>query len=197
MLKASFHDFYIDDERLICDEIRAWSAYALEKPNPFFNNLPACPYAKKAWAENRVAIIFKYGGNQALYSTLDGFNDAFDVVILVDRNYSDDPDGFHDYLDQVNEAISAGIFGQRDLWVMGFHPEDDENEFVDDGTFEPQVDTSYAMIFVQRLSKVQEAADKLKQLGYYDQYLEEYDAAELFEKREQLYRRLKNGDEPS
>jgi hypothetical protein len=68
---------------------------------------------------------------------------------------------------------------------------------IDDGTFEPQVDTSYAMIFVQRLSKVQEAADKLKQMGYYDAYLAEYDAAELYEKRETLYRRLQNGNEPA
>lgn len=197
MLNAALHDFYVDEERLICDEIRAWSAYALEKPNPFFNNLPACPYAKKSWSENRVAIIFKYGGNQALYSTLEGFTDAFDLVVIVDRNYADDSEGFHDYLEQVNEAISAGIFGQKDLWVMGFHPEDEANELVDDGTFVSPVETPYAMIFVQRLSKVQEAADKLKELGYYDQYLEEYDAAETFERRERIYRRLKNGDESS
>jgi len=80
---------------------------------------------------------------------------------------------------------------------MGFHPEDEANDFVDDGTFEPQVEASYAMTFVQRLSKVQEAADKLKQMGYYDAYLEEYNASELFEKRQTFYRRLKDGDEPA
>jgi hypothetical protein len=53
------------------------------------------------------------------------------------------------------------------------------------------------MTFVQRLTKVQEAADKLKQMGYYGAYLEEYNASELFEKRKTLYRRLKNGDEPA
>jgi hypothetical protein len=53
------------------------------------------------------------------------------------------------------------------------------------------------MTFVQRLSKVQEAADKLKQMGYYDAYLEEYNASELFEKRQTFYRRLKDGDEPA
>jgi hypothetical protein len=76
-------------------------------------------------------------------------------------------------------------------------PEDDANDFIDDGTFEPHVNTPYAMTFVQRLSKVQEAADKLKQMGYYDAYLEEYNASDLFEKRETLYRRLKNGNEPA
>jgi hypothetical protein len=53
------------------------------------------------------------------------------------------------------------------------------------------VEDEYAMIFVQRLSKVQEAADKLAKKGYYDNYLEEYNAEEIFQKREDLYRRLR------
>ena len=189
--------FHAPDEREIVEEIRAWSAHALEKNSPHFNGLPPCPYAKKAWHDNRVAIIFKYGGNQCLFNVLGEFNDALDLVLIADRNERKTSEAFHDYLDALNDAISRGIFGDRDLWVMGFHPDDDANDFVDDGTFEPHINTPYALIFVQRLSKVQEAADKLKQMGYYDAYLAEYDAAELFEKRETLYRRLKNGNEPA
>jgi hypothetical protein len=70
-------------------------------------------------------------------------------------------------------------------------------DFIDDGTFEPHVNTPYALTFIQRLSKVQEAADKLKEMGYYDQYLEEYNAEELYKQRKDLYRRLKNGNESS
>ena len=189
--------FHAPDEREIVAEIRAWSAHALEKNSPYFNGLPPCPYAKKAWQDNRVAIIFKYGGNQCLFNVLTEFNAALDLVIIVDRHARQTPDEFHDYNDGLNDAISRGIFGDRDLWVMGFHPEDDANDFIDDGTFEPHVNTPYAMTFVQRLSKVLEAADKLKQMGYYDAYLEEYNASDLFEKRETLYRRLKNGNEPA
>jgi len=53
------------------------------------------------------------------------------------------------------------------------------------------------MIFVQRLSQVQESADKLLKKGYYDKYLEEYNAQDIFERRQTLYRRLKNGNETS
>lgn len=189
--------FYGPDEREIVQEIQAWSAWALEKPNPFYNDLPACPYAKRAWQDGRVSVIFKYGGNQCLFNVLTEFNPAFDLVMIVDRNTRQTSEQFHDYLDGLNDAISRGIFGDRDLWVMGFHPDDDANDFIDDGTFEPHVNTPYALIFVQRLTKVQEAADKLKEMGYYDAYLEEYDASELFAKREALYRRLKDGNEPS
>jgi hypothetical protein len=115
----------------------------------------------------------------------------------VDLNFKKDPDEFHEYLEQINQAVSDGFFIDRDMWVMGFHPHDDANDFIDDQSFMQMVDDEYALIFVQRLSKVQEAADKLAQKGYYDNYLEEYDASEIFAKRENLYRRLKNGDETS
>jgi len=47
------------------------------------------------------------------------------------------------------------------------------------------------------LSKLQESADKLAEKGYYDNYLAEYDAEAIFNKRAKLYRRLKHGDETS
>jgi len=190
--------FNIGKEKQICEEILAWSAHTLQKPNPYYNGLPPCPYAQKAWEDEKVIILFKYEpGMQVLYSTLSQWEDAFDLAIIVDLNFKKDPDEFHDYLEQINQAVSDGFFIDRDMWVMGFHPHDDVNDFVDDQSFMQMVDDEYAMIFVQRLSKVQEAADKLAQKGYYDNYLEEYDASEIFAKRENLYRRLKNGDEAS
>ena len=190
--------FYVDQEQDICQEIMAWSEHTLQKPNPFYNNLPPCPYAQKAWQDNKVVVLFKYGNNlQCLYSTISQWDDAFELVIIVDMDFNSDADYFHEYLDTLNEAISNGIFIDRDIWLMGFHPYDDPNDFIDDNSFMHTVEEEYAMIFVQRLSKVQEAADKLFKKGYYDNYLKEYDAQEIFNKREQLYRRLENGDETS
>lgn len=188
-------NFYIGDEKSICEEIRAWSAYALEKPNAYFNNMPPCPFAKRAWLDQSVAIIFRYGGSQAVRSCFAQFPEALDLIIVVDQFYKRDADSFHSELEDYNEAISQGLFGDRDLWVMGFHPDDDSNDFVDDGEFEPHINTPYAMIFIQRLSKVQEAAYTLQDLGYYDTYREEYDVEAIFEQRERLYRRLKDGNE--
>ena len=51
------------------------------------------------------------------------------------------------------------------------------------------------MIFVQPLSLVQESADKLRSLGYYKNYQGVYDAETVYQNRETLYRRLKDGDE--
>jgi hypothetical protein len=41
---------------------------------------------------------------------------------------------------------------------------------------------------------LQESAYKIKKNGYYDRYDEEYNASHIFKRREELYRRLKNGD---
>ena len=65
-------------EKKIVDEITQWTSDVLEKPSPFFNNLPACPYAKQALMDEKVAIIFKYEKNTfrpciALYLSLKTF----------------------------------------------------------------------------------------------------------------------------
>jgi hypothetical protein len=86
------------------------------------------------------------------------------------------------------------MFIDRDIWLMGFHPEDEENEFVEDIDFEPLTDTEYSLIFIQRLSKVQKSSDSLVKTGYYDTYKNEYNAQELMDRRKQLYRRLQNGN---
>ena len=188
--------FLVGDERKIAEEIRAWSATVLEVENPFFNNLPPCPYAKKAWQDERVGFKFKYEkGYQELYSCLSQWEDTLDVLLVVDRNYDADPERFHDYLDELNEAIANGFFIDKDFWLMGFHPDDEPNEYLDDESFTHVIDEPYAIIFLQRLSKVQDAADKLAKNGYYETYFDEYDVEELFAKRTELHRRLNHGNE--
>ena len=185
-------------ESAIVEELMQWSREVLEKPSPYFNNLPPCPYAKQAWLESKVAILFKYENNyQTLYNTIALFDDTFDLAIIIDLGNKKNSEDFHEYLEHLNEVISQGMFIDKDVWVMGFHPDDEANDFVEDVQFDPVTDVEYAMIFVQRLSKLQVAADKLDKKGYYDIYNKEYDAQELYAQREKLYRRLKNGNETS
>jgi hypothetical protein len=179
-------------ERKIAEEIIAWSREVLEVPSPHFSGMSPCPYARQAWLDDRVIILFKAGSDmQTLYSTISQFEDTVDVVIIVDTHPEPDPEGFHDYLDGLNDAISDGFFIDRDIWLMGFHPDDDPSDFVEDVNFEPVSDVRYSMIFVQRLSKLQESADKLRKKGYYDSYGEEYNAQDIYLRRQLFYNRLK------
>ena len=182
-------------EKKVLEEIKSWSKTILEKPNVFFNNLPPCPYAKKAWLDDKVAFLFKNEDSyQNLYSALSQWEDTHDLAILVDFTFEENCEKFHKFLDEINLAISKGFFIDKDMWVMGFHPYDDPPEFSEEAEFEPLVDVEYAMIFVQRLSKLQESAHKIKKNGYYDNYDKEYNASHIFKRREELYRRLKNGN---
>ena len=77
---------------------------------------------------------------------------------------------------------------------MSYHPDDEPNELVHtDETFEAAIDTDYAMVFIQRLSKLHEAAEKLKKTGYYKEYEQQFGLMDMLRVRETYYRRLKNG----
>jgi len=180
----------MDVEKGVMEEIKAWSKQALEAPHPFFNNLPACPYAQTAWANDKVGFCFSYTAKrQGLYSALSQFDDRWDVICYVEFQYEPDAESFHDYIASINHAISMGFFIQKDLWVMGFHPDDAQEEAFD-VPFEPVVDDLYAITFIQRLSKLEKSAEMLREKGYYENYLKDPEMAHLWDERQETYRRL-------
>jgi hypothetical protein len=81
---------------------------------------------------------------------------------------------------------------------MGFHPLDDEIDILDDENFEPISEYSYGLLFIQRLSLLQEAANKLEAQGYYDVYKSNTEITRMYEIRKDYYRRFlddKEGNE--
>ena len=62
---------------------------------------------------------------------------------------------------------------------MGFHPEDDVNEIIESDSFETEVDDVYSMIFIQRLSLLERASEKLRSKGYYDRTYGNYKVDEI------------------
>ena len=186
-------------EKQVCEELRAWSAHALEKPNEFFNDLPACPFAKAAWAQDKVGVTFNYGScKQSLYTLISQYPNELDVCLLVDFDYCREPEEFHYYLGQLNKAIANGMFIDKDIWLMGFHPDDEPEEqgygeAVFDQEFDGLTDAMYAVTYVQRLSKLEESAETLRAKGYYLSYADNKDVMELYSQRKNLYRGLKHG----
>ena len=69
-------------------EIRDWSKHVLEPRNSEFNDIPACPYAKAAWEDNKVEVVFKEDKSYGLLSdTLKNWNEDKDLVIIVDTDF--------------------------------------------------------------------------------------------------------------
>ena len=178
-------------EDSIRKEIRDWSKHSLEKANKNYNGFPPCPYAAKAWIDNKVDIQFKYDlSPEKLYENISHYNDKYELIILVDLEYELEPDRFHGYLEGINEAISNDAFQDKDIYVMGFHPEDNTNEIIESDSFETEVDDVYSMIFIQRLSLLERASEKLRSKGYYDRTYGNYKVDEILQKRNKLFRRL-------
>ena len=93
------------------------------------------------------------------------------------------------YCDGVNELMSiAGI----DLHLMVFHPDYDAAEagldfLVDDGVTDDSL--SYCMVFVQRLSNLDDAAIYLEKSNYYEHFPDDVYETLVVERR-----RLRNGN---
>ena len=181
-------------EKSVIKELQDWVLVGLSKPNEFFNGLPPCPYAQKAWAEEKVAVIFRYETSwQPLYSVISQYDDTFDIAVVVSFGVPEQPEDFHENLAGLNQAISDGMFIDQDIWLMGYHPEDEEADFVNDTmVVEAFAEQPYSMVFVQRLTKIQEAAYKLVDKGYYSNYLDDLSFCGQYAKREQFYQRLRS-----
>lgn len=171
---------------MIKDDIRSWSREVLEVPNPELNGLPACPYAKQAWKQNKVNVIETDSLVETVVKEADWFDNTYDLVIVASYKFPS-IDFFDVYIEYLNDTYS-----ENDLHIMGFHPdygaEDADLDFLYDNNWESSIEDEYAMMFIQSLSKVDDASLQLEKMGYYNVYPEEEYKALVLERRQ---RRLK------
>jgi hypothetical protein len=168
-------------------DIRKWSHDFLEVPNAKLNGLPPCPYAKQAWIDNKVKFSVNTGVDGLLQEVAEFESHEYDIVVwaselLPDISYLD---GF---CDGVNEAMS--IAG-HDMHLMVFHPDYDAEDagldfLVEDGVSDPNLE--YCMVFVQKLSLLDDAALSLEKSGYYKHFPEDVYNSLVLDRR-----RLRNG----
>jgi hypothetical protein len=156
-------DYYPSSHKIrVVEEIKRWSKEVLERPSEFFNGLPPCPYAHSAWVNNRVKIDF--GGSDRVLWNTENWDDNTDLVIVVVES-GWDFEQIEPWCDQHNKLLS-----DQDFTFMPFVPgtgigtgQPDE-EACD---WEPIIEEDYAMVFVQRLSEVNDASESLERSGYY------------------------------
>ena len=150
------------------------------------NGLPPCPYAKQAWLDNKVVFSINTGIDGLAKEVADFDQHDYDIVIWASE-YLPVMEYLDGYCDGINEAMS--IAG-RDMHLMVFHPDYDANEagldfLVDDVTDE---DLDYCMVFVQRLSALDDASLSLEKSGYYQHFPDDVYESLVLDRR-----RLRNG----
>ena len=154
------------DIALLMKELRQWSDTVLEQPQSKFNNLPACPFAKKTWNNNKVDIMISQCGDWSdLMDSIISFDDTYDVIIYCGADYENiTADELDERIHLLNEQANP-----LNLYLMGSHP-DSEISFASDTEFYGLFDDDYYQIFLQRLDTLIQASDNIFKKGYYKNY---------------------------
>ena len=167
-------------EDQIREDVRKWSFHYLEVPNVHLGGMPACPFAKKTWADNKVLVEVKRKFKQykaELNSHLRELDlSVHELLIFCDPYFNYSLEQFQDIIDEYNSW-----FNKKDIFFMGFHPQnpanEEEQEFLVTPNGEPPLVKSnfeYSMMLAQKFSQLQEASDKLHKAGYYDKWPKGY-----------------------
>lgn len=153
-------------------DILLWITGFVEKPHPLLNGWPPCPHARRARLDGQFDIR---QGRIDPYSDLMGVSmgDFMVIAYVYDRDLMT-AERFNQQIDAVNQ----GFLLSRDIIALADHPDAPEEVL---GVTMNQ--GSYAIAFVQPLSKLNAFARQIAPKGYYHDWPEEY-LEDLFRFRE-------------
>ena len=184
-------------KKLIHEEIRLWSKHYLEVRNKHLNGLPACPFARKSWAQNKVDIQIRntdQGYTRDLHKHVKKLDfDKKELLIFCDVNYKQySLNKFQSIVDNFN-----GRYNKSDVYFMGFHPYNPQNKEEQEFLLDPTGDVSdlpdskiqFSMMLIQKFSQLYEASDRLHRMGYYDKWPTDY-YHEVVSSRQKQYKKL-------
>jgi len=190
-----------DTKKLIHEEIRLWSKHYLEVRNKHLNGLPACPFARKSWAQNKVDIQIRntdQGYTRDLHKHVKKLDfDKKELLIFCDVNYKQySLNKFQGIVDNFN-----GRYNKKDIYFMGFHPYNPPNKEEQEFLLDPTGDTSdlpeskiqFSMMLIQKFSQLYEASDRLHRMGYYNEWPTDY-YHEVVSSRQQQFKKLFKGE---
>ena len=132
------------------EKVKDWAFGQLSKVSEQFANLSPCPYAKATFVNDKVSFVKTDYRDflDTVTSQIEKFNGEKDVVIVYSEH---NPFGL-DYLEGAVEGLNF-MLNQRgkDIWLLGFHNE-------------------WTMVFIQKITKLDDASIDLEQKGYYNNY---------------------------
>lgn len=141
-----------------------WIINDLSNPVAALGGFAKCPYAKKAYLENKVVFVEEYSDIQETVSTLtsDWDNDKTEVAII--RLHDVDEKQISELVDQLNERYMPDDFIFLDDHVNNI-------EQMNDVVFN---NGRYNVLFMQRKKKLAAATRRLEKTGYYNKWTKQY-----------------------
>jgi hypothetical protein len=148
------------DEQSVRLKLNQWLVDFVEKPNPLLNNWPPCPYARQARLSNKIHIVFDSPLEIAQYiSNLD----TYDAVVLCFDHAKFSASQIELFTQHINSILIW-----QDCVVLEDHP--DSVELINGVKMNFE---DCGLMVLQRLSKLNTAADQLKEKGYYTTWSKE------------------------
>ena len=144
------------------NKLISWMTDVLEQPNEKLGGFPVCPYARAARVNDRIA--FKYCTVSEFMEVLrEGMFDLDDkeVVVIAFDHTTIDPVSLQEWVESVNRTALMPL----NYVVLEDHP--DAPEYVNG------VRMNFGecgLLILQRLDRLNEAADALRKQGYYDKW---------------------------
>ena len=124
-----------------------WIRDKVSQPSPETANIPACPYALKAWVEDKVKIVEVANLWEEVAEQIEAFTDDYQVVIC-----SQIQQLTYEELEGCCMGLNAYLaLKEKDIWLLSFQD-------------------IYDMILIQRLSHLDDASKYLERLNYYANY---------------------------
>lgn len=148
------------DEIQIRQKLTSWLVDFVEKPNPLLNNWPPCPYARQARLSDQILIVFDSPLEISQYTR---HLTNYEVVILCFDHKQFSASQVELFAKHVNSILIW-----KDYVVLEDHP--DSKEFVNGVQMNFR---ECGLMILQRLSKLNTAADQLREKGYYNTWSKE------------------------
>lgn len=146
-------------------DVIGWIVNFVEKPNPLLNNWPPCPYARQARVNGQINVEIGTSPQEDLTKLSTNWPEDKDVVVLIYDPKVWDLSTFRSQWQQVQDNILSAL----GFFVLEDHPDDIE---LVNGVKMNQGE--WAILFVQKLNKLEDAAKQLASKGYYNGWPEEY-----------------------
>jgi len=147
------------NEEFIKEQLSEWMVNFIEKPNSLLGNWAPCPYARQARIANKIEVQFTEVSNmfETINQQLSKLEQKDVIIICFDHNRIS-PEFLQEFVVGTNTLLM-----KNDYVILEDHPNTPEYVNGVKMNFE-----HCGLLLLQKLSKLTEASDLLKEKGYYD-----------------------------
>lgn len=145
--------------------IREWILEDLSKPVGLLNNLPKCPFAKKALLDEKVKFFTASQDlNYVVKEITKSWNDDKIEVAIIHLDWEVTATQMESIVNLYNK-----LYADKDFLLLDDHI--DVEEKIEDIDFS---NGRYNILLLQRKSKISQARNQLQKLNYYKNWPKEY-----------------------